>query len=44
MKDLSSLYYEGHIIIGPLNKINQSVYFKELIVSPGEAFVIKLKK
>ncbi|XP_044021370.1 neutral and basic amino acid transport protein rBAT-like isoform X2 [Aphidius gifuensis] len=43
-KDFSSLYYEGHIVVGPEIKINQSVYFKELAILPGEAFVIKLKK
>ncbi|KMQ89777.1 neutral and basic amino acid transport protein rbat-like isoform x2 protein [Lasius niger] len=44
MKDLSFLYYGGHVVVGPTYRMNRDVYFKELIVSPGEAFVIKLDK
>lgn len=44
IKDLSFLYYGGHVVIGPTHRINRDVYFKELIVAPGEAFVIKLDK
>ncbi|XP_031847124.1 maltase A2 isoform X2 [Nomia melanderi] len=43
-KDLSFLYYGGHVVVGPTSKLNRDVYFKQLIVSPGEAFVIKLDK
>lgn len=43
-KDLSSLYYGGHVVVGPNHRINRDVYFKELTVPPGEAFVIKLDK
>ncbi|XP_012538816.1 maltase A2 [Monomorium pharaonis] len=43
-KDLSFLYYGGHVVVGPKYRMNQNVYFKELIVPPGEAFVIKLDK
>ncbi|XP_070168495.1 alpha-amylase 3 isoform X2 [Polyergus mexicanus] len=44
MKDLSFLYYGGHVVVGPTYRMNRDVYFKELIVPPGEAFVIKLDK
>ncbi|XP_011696219.1 PREDICTED: neutral and basic amino acid transport protein rBAT-like isoform X1 [Wasmannia auropunctata] len=44
IKDLSSLYYGGHVVVGPKYRINRNVYFKELAVPPGEAFVIKLDK
>ncbi|XP_076230881.1 amino acid transporter heavy chain SLC3A1 isoform X4 [Calliopsis andreniformis] len=43
-KDLSFLYYGGQVVVGPSYRLNQDVYFKELIVPPGEAFVIKLDK
>lgn len=43
-KDLSSFYYGGHVVVGPDYRLNRNVYFKELSVSPGEAFVIKLDK
>ncbi|KAL6438762.1 hypothetical protein ACFW04_004632 [Cataglyphis niger] len=43
-KDLSFLYYGGHVVVGPTYRMNRDVYFKELIVLPGEAFVIKLDK
>lgn len=43
-KDLSSLYYGGHVVVGPDYRLNRNVYFKELVVPPGEAFVIKLDK
>ncbi|KAL6416891.1 hypothetical protein ACFW04_013105 [Cataglyphis niger] len=42
--DLSFLYYSGHVVVGPTYRMNRDVYFKELIVPPGEAFVIKLDK
>jgi len=44
IKDLSSLYYGGHVVVGPSYRMNRDVYFKKLIVPPGEAFVIKLDK
>lgn len=44
VKDLSSLYYGGHVVVGPSYRLNRDVYFKKLTVSPGEAFVIKLDK
>ncbi|XP_011260739.2 alpha-amylase 3 isoform X1 [Camponotus floridanus] len=44
MKDLSFLYYGGHVVVGPAYRLSRDVYFKELIVPPGEAFVIKLDK
>ncbi|XP_011871329.1 PREDICTED: maltase A2-like isoform X2 [Vollenhovia emeryi] len=44
VKDLSFLYYGGHVVVGPRNRMNRNVYFKELTVPPGEAFVIKLDK
>ncbi|XP_071637381.1 maltase A2 isoform X2 [Temnothorax longispinosus] len=44
IKDLSSLYYGGHVVVGPSYRMNRNVYFKELTVPPGEAFVIKLDK
>lgn len=44
IKDLSSLYYSGHVVVGPDYRMNRNVYFKELVVPPGEAFVIKLDK
>lgn len=44
MKDLSSLYYGGRVVVGATTRLNQDVYFKELNVPPGEAFVIKLDK
>lgn len=43
-KDLSFLYYGGHVVVGPSYRLNQDVYFKELTVPPGEAFIIKLDK
>ena len=43
-KDLSSLYYDGHVVVGPPRMINQDIFFKRLIVAPGEAYVIKLDK
>ncbi|XP_043488838.1 maltase A2-like isoform X1 [Polistes fuscatus] len=43
-KDLSSLYYGGHVVVGSANRLKQDVFFKELNVPPGEAFVIKLDK
>ncbi|XP_001604982.1 neutral and basic amino acid transport protein rBAT [Nasonia vitripennis] len=43
-KDLSSLYYGGHVVVGPEHKLNRNIYFKELTIPPGEAFVIKLDK
>ncbi|XP_076647136.1 maltase A2 isoform X1 [Halictus rubicundus] len=43
-KDLSFLYYGGHVVVGSASRLNRDVYFKEMIVSPGEAFVIKLDK
>ncbi|CAD1471552.1 unnamed protein product [Heterotrigona itama] len=43
-KDLSFLYYGGYVIVGPSYRLNKDVYFKELIIPPGEAFVIKLDK
>lgn len=43
-KDLSFLYYGGHVVVGPSHRINREVYFKELSVPPGEAFIIKLDK
>nr|XP_012224804.1 PREDICTED: maltase A2-like isoform X1 [Linepithema humile] len=43
-KDLSFLYYGGHVVVGPNYRINREVYFKELSVPPGEAFIIKLDK
>ncbi|XP_015608416.1 neutral and basic amino acid transport protein rBAT isoform X2 [Cephus cinctus] len=43
-KDLSFLYYGGHVVVGPTSKLNRNVYFKELTILPGEAFVIKLDK
>lgn len=44
VKDLSFLYYGGYVVVGPSYRINRNVYFKELTVPPGEAFVIKLDK
>ncbi|XP_043252757.1 maltase A2-like isoform X1 [Colletes gigas] len=43
-KDLSFLYYGGQVVVGPSYRLNRDVYFKELIVPPGEAFIIKLDK
>lgn len=43
-KDLSSLYYGGHVVVGPKNKLNRDVYFKELVIHPGEALIVKLDK
>ncbi|XP_017883359.1 maltase A2-like isoform X2 [Ceratina calcarata] len=43
-KDLSFLYYGGHVVVGPSHRMNKDVYFKEVVVPPGEAFVIKLDK
>lgn len=43
-KDLSFLYYGGHVVVGPSYRMNKDVYFKELTIPPGEAFVIKLDK
>lgn len=43
-KDLSYLYYGGHVVVGPRYRLHRNVYFKELTVPPGEAFVIKLDK
>ncbi|XP_043277023.1 maltase A2-like isoform X2 [Venturia canescens] len=43
-KDLSSLYYDGHVVVGPPRMINQDIFFKRLSVAPGEAYVIKLDK
>ncbi|XP_023289386.1 neutral and basic amino acid transport protein rBAT isoform X2 [Orussus abietinus] len=43
-KDLSNLYYGGHVVVGPANKMGKDVYFKQLVILPGEAFVIKLDK
>ncbi|XP_054004736.1 maltase A2-like isoform X1 [Hylaeus anthracinus] len=43
-KDLSFLYYGGQVVVGPTYRLNRDVYFKELTVPPGEAFVIKLDK
>ncbi|XP_051175305.1 neutral and basic amino acid transport protein rBAT-like isoform X2 [Leptopilina boulardi] len=43
-KDLSNLYYGGHMVIGPKHKFGKNVYFKQLNIPPGEAFVIKLDK
>lgn len=43
-KDLSFLYYGGHVVVGPSYRLSKDVYFKELIIPPGEAFVIKLDK
>ncbi|XP_023248133.1 neutral and basic amino acid transport protein rBAT-like [Copidosoma floridanum] len=43
-KDLSSLYYGGYVVVGPEHKLNRNIYFKELTILPGEAFVIKLDK
>ncbi|KAL6257270.1 hypothetical protein P5V15_012197 [Pogonomyrmex californicus] len=44
IKDLSFLYYGGYVVVGPRYRMNRDVYFKELTVPPGEAFVIKLDK
>ncbi|XP_015117548.1 neutral and basic amino acid transport protein rBAT isoform X2 [Diachasma alloeum] len=44
VKDLSSLYYDGRVVSGPSNKLNQSIYFREFVIAPGEAFLIKLEK
>lgn len=44
MKDLSFLYYGGQVVVGPSYRLNKDVYFKELTIPPGEAFVIKLDK
>ena len=44
VKDMSFLYYGGHVVVGPEQKMYQNLYFKELSVPPGEAFVIKLDK
>ncbi|XP_011309822.1 neutral and basic amino acid transport protein rBAT isoform X2 [Fopius arisanus] len=44
LRDLSSLYYDGRVVSGPLNKLNQSIYFREFVIAPGEAFLIKLEK
>ncbi|XP_058809476.1 neutral and basic amino acid transport protein rBAT-like [Phymastichus coffea] len=44
IKDLSALYYGGYIVVGPDYKLHQNIYFKELMISPGEAFIIKLDK
>ncbi|XP_017761742.1 PREDICTED: neutral and basic amino acid transport protein rBAT-like isoform X2 [Eufriesea mexicana] len=43
-KDLSFLYYGGHVVVGPSYRLNKDVYFKQLIIPPGEAFIIKLDK
>lgn len=43
-KDLSSLYYAGYVIVGPEHQLNRNIYFKELTIYPGEAFIIKLDK
>lgn len=43
-KDLSSLYYGGQVVVGPKNKLNRDVYFKELVMPPGEALIVKLEK
>lgn len=43
-KDLSSLYYGGHVVVGSANRFGRDVYFKGLTIAPGEAFVIKLDK
>lgn len=44
IKDLSFLYYGGQVVVGPSYRLNKDVYFKELTIPPGEAFVIKLDK
>lgn len=43
-KDLSSLYYGGQVVVGPASQLNEEIYFKELTIAPGEAFVAKLEK
>ncbi|KAL7286491.1 hypothetical protein TKK_0019228 [Trichogramma kaykai] len=43
-KDLSTLYYGGHVVVGSDNKLEQNIYFRELTIPAGEAFVIKLDK
>ncbi|XP_017797487.1 PREDICTED: neutral and basic amino acid transport protein rBAT-like isoform X2 [Habropoda laboriosa] len=43
-KDLSFLYYGGQVVVGPSYRLNKDVYFKQLIIPPGEAIVIKLDK
>ncbi|XP_070519930.1 alpha-amylase 3 isoform X2 [Cardiocondyla obscurior] len=44
IKDLSFLYYGGYVVVGPKSRMDRDVYFKELTILPGEAFVIKLDK
>ncbi|KAG7203372.1 hypothetical protein KM043_013446 [Ampulex compressa] len=43
-KDLSFLYLGGHVVVGPPYRMNKDMYFKDLVVLPGEAFVVKLDK
>ncbi|XP_034944368.1 neutral and basic amino acid transport protein rBAT-like [Chelonus insularis] len=43
-RDFSSLYYEGEIVVGPIKRLNDVILFKEFIIAPGDAYVIKLKK
>ena len=43
-KDLSTIYYGGHVVVGPEYKLSRDIYFKELTIPPGEAFIIKLDK
>lgn len=43
-KDLSFLYYGGHVVVGPTYRLNRDVYLKQLVIPPGEALIIKLDK
>ncbi|XP_076388021.1 alpha-amylase 3 isoform X3 [Megachile rotundata] len=43
-KDLSFLYYGGHVVVGPTYRMNREVYLKQLVIPPGEALIIKLDK
>lgn len=43
-KDLSSLYYGGRAVVGSEHKMHELIYFKQVTINPGEAFIIKLDK
>lgn len=43
-EDLSNFYYAGHVVVGDPDRMKHDIYFKELNILPGEAYVLKLDK
>lgn len=44
MRDLSKLFYGGHVVLSTGNHVGKYLTFHKLVLYPGEAIIVELDK